>query len=418
MGPDGAPLRGYVALHPGTHPGIVVVHGFNTNGKESIIRWAAMLYANGYNVIASDQRDFKDEFNNGEGYKQPLSEAWLQTFGWKEAQDAIGAAQFLRNLNVPGVTVGPLGILGFSEGAQNTILAMANDSNHLFSAGITFSPPADQNWQIYSTAAPPGCQPPNCTYPATDTLVNLVVPPYGNGGKYFDPCAVLADASTRYSTTPAGILGQEKAYKVQPQITAPLLNFYSADDSLVLPAQATMLAGYEAGNQLQRTILVNRGEHAYFFDRWWQQKAILDYFEKMLGGQIGVPTVNQTPAGAAMSTQSSIVTATPAQSDTMSASAPLVCGTGSPTAVVARSFTAARVAHSLVLRWRTAGETGIAGFELDRGTARLNPRLIVAGGTALGRAYVFRTRPAPGLYRLVVVRLDGTRTVAATTRAT
>ena len=67
QGFDGAPLRGYLGVHPGTHPGVVVVHGFNTNGKESVIRWATMLYARGYDVLASDQRDFKDEANFGEG---------------------------------------------------------------------------------------------------------------------------------------------------------------------------------------------------------------------------------------------------------------------------------------------------------------------------------------------------------------
>ena len=29
---DGAPLFGMLALHPGHHPGVVVVHGFNTHG--------------------------------------------------------------------------------------------------------------------------------------------------------------------------------------------------------------------------------------------------------------------------------------------------------------------------------------------------------------------------------------------------
>src|SRR5262249_53751992 len=51
---DGAPLLGQLALQPGKHPGIVVVHGFNTHGIASVIRWAAMLAANGYNVLAAD----------------------------------------------------------------------------------------------------------------------------------------------------------------------------------------------------------------------------------------------------------------------------------------------------------------------------------------------------------------------------
>ncbi|MDP9283714.1 MAG: hypothetical protein M3P41_01955, partial [Actinomycetota bacterium] len=55
---DGAPLFGMLAVHVGSHPGVVVAHGFNTHGYASVIRWAALLYARGYNVIAADQRDF------------------------------------------------------------------------------------------------------------------------------------------------------------------------------------------------------------------------------------------------------------------------------------------------------------------------------------------------------------------------
>jgi len=65
----------------------------------------------------------------------------------------------------------------------------------------------------------------------------------------------------------------------------------------------------ESGNPLQQTIELQKGEHAYFFDRWWQQRAILLYFKALLPGAgrdatIGVePTVNQTPGGAPASAQ-------------------------------------------------------------------------------------------------------------------
>ena len=40
-----------------------------------------------------------------------------------------------------------------------------------------------------------------------------------------------------------------------------------------------MMAGYEGGNPLQLTVQLERGEHAYFLDRWWQQGAILTDFK-------------------------------------------------------------------------------------------------------------------------------------------
>jgi dienelactone hydrolase len=290
---DGAPLIGRVALQPGVHPGVVVVHGFNTHGIASVVRWAAMLAANGYNVTAFDQRDFSFEYAAGYGYPN-----WLQTFGWKESEDVAAAGRYLASQ--PGVSA--VGVLGFSEGAQNTILALALDARTkrpVFDAGLTFSAPADQDTQIYSTAVPAGCETPACTYPATDALVELVVPPYSNA----DVCSVIGKAAAYYGTDGFTILSRETAFHAQTRVRVPLLSFYSADDSLVAAFQASMLAAYEAGKPLQRTVLLARGEHAYFFDRWWQQRAILSYFRDQLPGAARDPwigsaaTVNQTPGG-------------------------------------------------------------------------------------------------------------------------
>ena len=290
---DGAPLIGELALQPGTHPGVVVVHGFNTHGIQSVIRWAAMLAANGYDVLAADQRDFSFEYTAGYGYPD-----WLQTFGWKESEDVLAAGRYLAAQ--PGVS--SVGVVGFSEGAQNTILALALDARSatpVFSAGLTFSAPADQDTQIYSTAVPPGCATPACTYPATDSLAELVVPPYDDA----DVCSILGRAAAYYGTDGFAILSHETALHAQAYVKAPLLNFYSADDSLVPAFEASMTAAYEGG-PLQQTILLARGEHAYFYDRWWQQEAILLYFKQELPGAAKdpwiatQPTVNQTTGGA------------------------------------------------------------------------------------------------------------------------
>src|SRR5262249_53580079 len=113
-----------------------------------------------------------------------------------------------------------------------------------------------------------------------DALIALVLPPY----TYNDVCKALGDAAAYYHTTPYDILRHEAAYRAQQHIKVPLLGFYAADDPLVLPFQATMMAGYEAGKALQRTLELTRGNHAYFYDRWWQQRAILLYFKSVLPG--------------------------------------------------------------------------------------------------------------------------------------
>src|SRR5438045_9660706 len=101
--------------------------------------------------------------------------------------------------------------------------------------------------------------------------------------------------------------GPASAYRAQPLVPVPLLGVYAADDPLVRPFQATMMAGYEAGNPLQRTLELQRGAHAYFYDRWWQQRAILLWLKSWLGAKdptVGTdPTVNETPLGAPASTQ-------------------------------------------------------------------------------------------------------------------
>jgi dienelactone hydrolase len=275
---DGAPLFGMLGLHPGHHPGVVVVHGFNTHGYASVIRWAALLYARGYNVLAADQRDFY--FESQAGYGNPN---WLQTFGWKESEDVLAAGRYLKAQ--PGVFT--VGVVGFSEGAQNTVLALAQDASHVFSAGLTFSAPADQNTQISTNPV------------ATDALVTLVTP------KETSACNALAHAATYYGTTGFDILARETAMHAQTKVRVPLLNFYAADDSLVPAFEARMMAAYGRGH----TIELARGEHAYFFDRWWQQRAILLYFKSQLPLAGFDPTigtdasVNQTPLGAPASTQ-------------------------------------------------------------------------------------------------------------------
>jgi dienelactone hydrolase len=317
---DGAPLLGMLSLRPGSHPGVVVVHGFNTHGYASVVRWAALLAARGYDVLAADQRDFNFEYTAGLGWP-----SWLQTFGWKESEDVLAAGRYLAAQ--PGVNA--VGVVGFSEGAQNTVLALAADAASgapVFRAGLTFSGPADQNTQISTTAVPAGCSTPLCTYPATDALVALVTP------KETSACGALADAGAYYGVDPFTILARETAFHAQTRVTVPLLNVYANDDSLVAPFQASMMAAYESGSPLQRTVLLQRGEHAYFFDRWWQQRAVLLYFKEQLAparndATISTDaTVNGTPGGLAAARQQ-VALGAPSRAWADAQVAPYVCDT-------------------------------------------------------------------------------------------
>jgi len=69
---DGATLLGEMALQPGNLPAVLVVHGFNTHGMTSVIRWAAMLAANGYDVLAADPTSGTSSRGSGRRRRSPL----------------------------------------------------------------------------------------------------------------------------------------------------------------------------------------------------------------------------------------------------------------------------------------------------------------------------------------------------------
>jgi hypothetical protein len=83
------------------------------------------------------------------------------------------------------------------------------------------------------------------------------------------------------------------------------------------------------------------------------------------------------------------------------------------TAATMRSFTASRAPAGTLVRWRTAAETELAGFNLYRVAnghkVKVNRRLIAAKGKGGGAGYRFLDRGHRGAsYRLEVVDLDGT----------
>jgi hypothetical protein len=79
----------------------------------------------------------------------------------------------------------------------------------------------------------------------------------------------------------------------------------------------------------------------------------------------------------------------------------------SPTAVVVASFAAHRHGDSVTLRWRTASAAGLVGFDVFRGSRRLNARLIAARPAPAW--YVFRAHARTGTFRLRAVFADGSK---------
>ena len=92
----------------------------------------------------------------------------------------------------------------------------------------------------------------------------------------------------------------------------------------------------------------------------------------------------------------------------------------SPTAVKLTSFVARQMRSGVLVSWRTGAESEALGFNVYRGSLKLNRSLIAARGSATGATYRFvdRTvgRAGSHTYRLQVVGRSGERRWAATTR--
>jgi subtilisin-like proprotein convertase family protein len=92
-----------------------------------------------------------------------------------------------------------------------------------------------------------------------------------------------------------------------------------------------------------------------------------------------------------------------------------------PTAVEMAGLRATPTAGGVAVRWRTASEATLAGFNVYRGAKKLNRTLIPAkaSGTARGASYSFVDRSAPLhgtlAYRVELVRTNGARVHGAAT---
>ena|SRR5437867_1435518 len=123
---DGTPLASAIAIHRDgkPRPGVVLAHGFTeTKNQKYIVELSALLHRNGWQVLAIDYR--------GHGESRKLSSTPI-TFGWKEADDILAGARFLRDEAKPT----SIAALGFSMGGRSVVKAMVKDGGQLLQAGM------------------------------------------------------------------------------------------------------------------------------------------------------------------------------------------------------------------------------------------------------------------------------------------
>jgi hypothetical protein len=194
------------------------------------------------------------------------------TGGWKEADDIIGAARFLRKTS----QTTSVAVIGFSDGGRALVKAMAGDGGPDIAAGIAVSAPLGPTTPV--APPPPGVTP----TPFGQFYLNFL----GTSSEY-----EYYDRSARsYGVDLRTMEAQTVAATDIAQVKSPLLLLYAMDDLLWINH---LRAGEHDGGSFSlayrdrvasqpnvRTVLVDRGNHAgmlYLSDPYWFGVATLNY---------------------------------------------------------------------------------------------------------------------------------------------
>ncbi|HEV8575440.1 MAG TPA: alpha/beta fold hydrolase [Dehalococcoidia bacterium] len=279
-GADGTPLAAAIAIHRDgkRRPGVVLAHGFTeTKNQKYIVELSALLHRNGWHVLAIDYR--------GHGESRKLSQAPI-TFGWKEADDILAGAKFLRDQAKPT----SVAVLGFSMGGRSAVKAMVKDGGQLLQAGLALSGPI---------GPPAPVLPPDPKVPLTP--IDRYFLGYLGAPSFHD---YWEKSASHYGVTRQFLESEARADTTIAQVKAPLLMVYAFDDGLRL---AQFKSGqHEGGHYSLRyrdavkdnpniaTLLVDRGGHAgflYLSDPNWFGTMVMTYLKYWQARQADYLTV-------------------------------------------------------------------------------------------------------------------------------
>jgi fermentation-respiration switch protein FrsA (DUF1100 family) len=239
---DGVRLAGWLALASPTAPTIILVHGFK-GSRASMLPWARLLYANGYNVLLYDSRGCGE------------SEGWSIALGAREPEDVVGAVHYLQAR--PDLKLKRFGALGISLGAGIVLSAAAREP--ALSATVADSAWADEDPQLDRMASVPVGP------------VSLPVLPY-------EPAVVDALIGAHLaSARPVDEIG-----RIVPRA---VLLIHSADDqNATTPLSGERRLYAAAGAPKQQWIAPSGGHTGALFahpDEY--ERRVLDFFSRYLG---------------------------------------------------------------------------------------------------------------------------------------
>ncbi|HEY6772274.1 MAG TPA: alpha/beta fold hydrolase [Solirubrobacterales bacterium] len=273
-GADGERIAASIAVQEAARPGLIVVHGLFTSSRFDYVRQIAVraFYEWGFNVAALDLRSF--------GMTELTSPA-PSTAGWKEGQDILALAAYMKELGSTSV-----GALGISLGGSSVLNACDDESTvtDLDGGILAVSPPAvpKDAWARLAEEVPRD-HPRYLLHKAFQAaLISRVRsgrwPPEAE-----DMNRVMEYVSAPYYDVSADeIWTHARGVDRVPKAEVPLLILHPEDDPIVKVDQARILAEASKDNDLVRVWILPTGSHGLLeaADPQWTHAVYRTFFER------------------------------------------------------------------------------------------------------------------------------------------
>jgi predicted alpha/beta-fold hydrolase len=276
-GADGERIAASIGMHEGARrPGLIVAHGLFSSRRFDYVRDIAVraFFEWGFNVAAVDLRSF--------GLTNLTSEA-PTSVGWKEGEDILACARYLKELGA--TTVGALGI---SLGGSSVLGACHPEgADEAVDGGIlAVSPPGDPRGMARRLSK---------TLPRTDPAYALNQAFWAmlrsrvrQGGwedihDFVDPIEKIS--APYYEVAPEELWHRAAAREHIADAKVPVLVLHPEDDEVIPVEQARELAAAARGNDLVRVWILPGGGHGAIdaIDRTWFFAVVRGFFERWAG---------------------------------------------------------------------------------------------------------------------------------------
>lgn len=288
-GADGERIAASIALQEAARPGLIVVHGLFTSSRFDYVRAIAVraYYEWGFNVAVIDLRSF--------GMTELTTPA-PSTAGWKEGQDIVALARYLKGLGATSV-----GALGISLGGSSVLNAChLPEAHELLDGGVlAVSPPAvpELAWERLSEPVPRT----HPRYPLHRAFKAALISRVRSGR--WPPEAEDMGRILEYVAAPYYGVSAEQIWRNADnrdhvaQARVPLLVLHPEDDQIVKVDHARLLSEAAAGNENVRVWILPAGAHGLLetADAAWTQATYRGFFERFAayaergGGSNGDP---------------------------------------------------------------------------------------------------------------------------------